>query len=186
MKTVFLGVLCFVASFLLLVSCGNGAGKDFVNASADVRDVIESIAAEKAASNAVGLSGVRSGVRPETGTAAEERIDIDLTSMSSSMVYSTVYDMLTNPDPYKGKTVKMKGPFAVYLDETTGNRFFACIIRDATACCAQGMEFALRNAGTWPDDYPELGTEVTVVGTFGTYVDDGYMYCTLKDSVFVV
>ena len=62
--------------------------------------------------------------------------------------------------------------------------YFACIIADATACCSQGLEFFLAGEYTYPDDYPELGTEITVSGTFETYDEDGYMYCHLVDAVF--
>ncbi len=49
--------------------------------------------------------------------------------------------MVTYPDMYIGKTVKMKGIYARFSDEATGENYNACIIQDATACCAQGIEF---------------------------------------------
>ena len=33
--------------------------------------------------------------------------------------------------------------------------YHACVIPDATACCAQGIEFTLAGDHRWPDDYPE-------------------------------
>ena len=115
-------------------------------------------------------------------------IDVDLTKLSSTMVYSEVYNMMYSPDDYIGKTVKMKGQFDVYqaVDENgaflPGQIYFACVIADATACCAQGLEFVLTGDYTYPDDYPELGTEITVVGTFQTYEENGYLYCQLVDA----
>ena len=50
-------------------------------------------------------------------------IDVDLTKLSSTMVYSEVYNMLYTPDDYIGKTVKMKGAFAYYEDPETGAIF---------------------------------------------------------------
>lgn len=95
-------------------------------------------------------------------------IDVDLTSLSSTMVYSEVYSMMYDPDSYIGKTVKMNGLFTVYHDESTGNNYFACIIQDATACCSQGMEFVLTDDYAYPSDYPEVGSEITVTGVFDT------------------
>ena len=70
--------------------------------------------------------------------ASEEFVpDIDLTALSSTMVYSEVYNMMTAPSDYIGKNVKMKGAFSYYQDPNTGNEYYACIIQDATACCAQ-------------------------------------------------
>lgn len=122
------------------------------------------------------------------GTAA---VDIDLTVLSGIMVYSEVYSMMSFPDDYIGKTVKMKGQFAIgYVYNTDGTpdestARFACVIADATACCAQGLEFALAGRPVYPDDYPELGAEITVVGTFEWYEEDGCRYYRLGNAAFV-
>ena len=36
-------------------------------------------------------------------------VDLDLTSMSGTMVYSEVYNIMSNPDEYIGKTIRMNG-----------------------------------------------------------------------------
>lgn len=110
-----------------------------------------------------------------------EDIDIDLTQLSSTMVYSEVYNMMATPDSYIGKNVKMKGQFTVYQGQSSDDYYYAVIIADATACCSQGLEFVL--AGNY--DYPEQGTEITVVGEFQTYKEDGYSYCHLINAEIV-
>ena len=107
-----------------------------------------------------------------------EGIDIDLTSISSTMVYSEVYNMMMTPEDYIGKIVKMSGTYATYHDDATGNDYYACIIQDATACCTQGMEFVLAD-GNYPT---EVGTEVTVSGVFDIYTEGEAQYCTLRDA----
>lgn len=109
-------------------------------------------------------------------------LDVDLTKLSSTMVYSEVYNMMYTPDDYIGKTVKMKGQFAYYEDPETKAQYFACIIADATACCSQGLEFILTGEYTYPTDYPELGSEITVTGTFEVYTENGFQYCRLKNA----
>lgn len=76
----------------------------------------------------------------------------------------------------------MNGTFNVYYTEATNTYFFACIVQDATACCAQGLEFVLKGEHVYPDDYPELGEEITVTGVFDTYMEGEYEYCTLRDA----
>ncbi len=115
----------------------------------------------------------------------EMDIDVDLTKMSSTMVYSEVYNMITSPSDYLGKVIKMKGNFGFFLDESTGNRYFACVVQDATACCAQGIEFTLTDNYVYPDDYPEPETEFTVVGIFDTYEENGYYYITLRNGELI-
>ncbi|MBR1736522.1 MAG: hypothetical protein IJ736_05845, partial [Firmicutes bacterium] len=46
-----------------------------------------------------------------------QKIDVDLTAMSSTIVYSEVYNMMYEPNEYIGKTIKMKGVFKTYHDE---------------------------------------------------------------------
>ncbi len=114
--------------------------------------------------------------------SSTEGIDVDLTILSSTMVYSEVYNMMIMPEDYMGKTIKMNGMFSYMTDETTGNEYYACIIMDATACCSQGIEFELAGDYTYPDDYPEIGGDITVTGTFDVYEEDGYKYCTLRNA----
>ena len=108
--------------------------------------------------------------------------DVDLTTLSSTMVYSEVYNMMYEPDRYLGKRIKMNGRFAVYENPNTGAVYTACIIMDATACCSQGLEFVLAGEHSYPADYPEPGTEITVVGTFQTYEENGYVDYHLVDA----
>ncbi len=122
----------------------------------------------------------------ETASAAVqssglEAVDIDLTKMSSTMVYSEVYNMMISPDDYLGKRVRMRGDFA--YAEVEGKYYYACIISDATACCAQGIEFVLNDERKFPDDYPSVGTEITVAGVFDVYKEGMFDYCQLIDAV---
>ncbi|MCR5034127.1 MAG: hypothetical protein K6B42_01740 [Clostridia bacterium] len=114
-------------------------------------------------------------------------VDVDLTRLSSTMVYSEVYAMVYEPEQYTGKTVKMNGLFAT--QEYNGARLYACIVQDATACCAQGLEFEMAEDLVYPDDYPEPGAEITVVGTFDTYKEEAdgeyYIYLVLRNARFV-
>ncbi len=115
----------------------------------------------------------------------ESDVDIDLTLMSSTMVYSEVLQMMIDPTPFEGKTVRMQGFYSYYHDDQTGNEYHACIVQDATACCAQGIEFVLKDPKAYPDPYgqtmdPEV---ITVSGVFTTYEEAGGKYCTLKDAV---
>lgn len=110
-----------------------------------------------------------------------EEVDIDLTSLSATMVYSEVFNMVNFPDDYVGKKIKMSGIMSVYTDEASGKTYYACVIQDATACCAQGIEFALSDKYT-DADYPKGGEIVSVTGIFDTYTEGDYVFCTLTDA----
>lgn len=124
--------------------------------------------------------------KPEPIKSESVSVDVDLTTLSSTMVYSEVLNIMTYPETYVGKTVKMRGIFAYYHDEQTDQYYFGCIIQDATACCAQGIEFILTDDYLFPDDYPKEGEIVTVAGEFFIYKENGLDYFTLKNSKLLV
>lgn len=166
-RTVMYGFLAAVV--LCMTSCGNDeaaeAGMQAGAVAGTEIEVPEDVSADA-----------------EPGGQANGMIDVDLTQLSSTMVYSEVYNMMISPEEYLGRMVKMNGMFATYENEETGQIYFACIISDATACCSQGIEFELVGDYSYPDDYPELGSDITVTGIFETYDEDGYTYCRLKNA----
>ena len=113
---------------------------------------------------------------------AEPGIDLDLANMSDTVVYSQLYYMLALPEDYLGQRVSVRGNLAYYQDPETLREYFAVLVSDATACCAQGVEFRWAGEHQYPEDYPELGTEITVVGTFGVYDEDGSRFIELTDA----
>ena len=119
----------------------------------------------------------------EVSAADVRQADIDLTIMSATMIYSEVYNMMNQPEDYVGKVIKIEGQYAIAEGE--GIRYDLCIIKDATACCAQGMEFCLTEDYVYPDAYPNEGDEIVVMGTFETYMEGEYMYCTLRNAVLL-
>lgn len=125
---------------------------------------------------------------PEQTQTSADGVDVDLTVLSSTMVYSEVYNMLYNdPAHYLGKTVKARGGFSIYQLVTDGVLqpdpvAYACIIADATACCAEGMEFMPEGDLTYPEDYPELGAEITVIGEFQSYEENGMTWYHLVNA----
>jgi exonuclease VII large subunit len=112
---------------------------------------------------------------------AEKPVDLDLTVLSGTVVYSQVYDMMMEPERYMGMQVRMKGSFSYFQDPDTMKEYFAVVIADATACCAQGIEFVW-DSHKYPEDYPTLGTELTVTGAFSIYEENGFTYLQLKDA----
>ncbi len=167
-----------------LTGCGNSGDTSSRNNNqgVGVNDILDNAATE--AGNSDTESKGNSTPSASSGSVSYSDIDLDLTTLSATMVYSEVYNMMSSPDDYMGKVVKMAGAFTYYHDEASGNYYFACIVQDATACCQQGIEFQLAGDKTYPDDYPEVGEEITVTGVFSTYNEGEYRYCTLLNAVF--
>ena len=134
----------------------------------------------------IALTGIFTGCGSSADEAAEEekasQVDVDLTQMSSTMVYSEVFNMVNEPDDYLGKMIKMEGTFSLYHDENTGKDYYACIIQDATHCCSQGIEFELSEDYKNPGSLMTEGDTVTVVGEFDQYTEGDLVYYTLRDA----
>ena len=101
---------------------------------------------------------------------------IDLTKLTSTLVYAEVYNIMTSPGDYIGKTIKMSGAYSAQYYEPTDKVYHAVLIADAAACCSQGLEFEWNGEHAYPDDYPEVGSEIEVTGVFGSYEELGQTY----------
>lgn len=182
-------LLLAVCMTLSLCACGKdseeGAGNDVSSSDEKSSASAESIPTPKEQETP---DEQQTPEEPEQTQTSADGVDVDLTVLSSTMVYSEVYNMLYNdPAHYLGKTVKARGGFSIYQLVTDGVLqpdpvAYACIIADATACCAEGMEFVLEGDYTYPDDYPELGTEITVIGEFQSYEENGMTWYHLVNA----
>lgn len=167
-----IGVIFIICMMMIMVSCGNNKEEVMLEEVGTLEEETENIESD---------DSIQNNDEPEE----TDGIDIDLTTLSSTMVYAEVYEMYMYPDEYTGQIVKMEGAFNIYEEPNTGVIYFSVIIEDALGCCAQGIEFELAGDYTYPDDYPENGTEVTVVGEFDLYEEYGTLYCRLREAEFV-
>ncbi|MBQ6174114.1 MAG: hypothetical protein IJK28_05775 [Clostridia bacterium] len=111
-----------------------------------------------------------------------QTVDLDLSAMSGTMVYAQVYNMMVDPDPYLGKMIRLSGLYTCFNDTSAGVVYHACIIPDATACCAQGIEFIWAGEHRWPDEYPAEGSTILVTGRLEIYEENGLHYLHLVDA----
>ena len=121
--------------------------------------------------------------KPSTSTAAPSdpsKVDLDLTKMSATMIYSTIFDMLVMAEDYIEKNIKVTGWFETYMDTQNNELYYAVIVPDATACCQQGLEFVWPGEHTFPDDFPEAGADITVTGVYKMIETDGVTYTYLE------
>lgn len=128
-------------------------------------------------------------VQDDSSVSAQASGDVvDLTKLNGTMMYSQVFDMMSNPQKYMGKRVVMRGQFSFYQPMDGDGKpipdriYCSCVIADATACCSQGLEFDLANKPASLEDYPAAGDDIEVSGTFSTYDEGGFTYCRLINA----
>ena len=115
-----------------------------------------------------------------TTTPAPSKVNLDLTKMSATMIYSTIFDMLIMPEDYVEKIIKVTGWFETYMDTKSGELYYAVLVPDATACCQQGLEFVWKGNHAYPDDFPKPGQDITVTGIYKMIENDGVTYTYLE------
>ena len=122
----------------------------------------------------------------DTAPSMLDPVDIDLTQMNATMIYSVIYDLMVKPNDYYGKSLIVDGYFdTMYLDEFQ-TRYFFVVVPDATACCVQGLEFKLPDGKVYPDDYPASGTDIRVRGVLGSYEEAGQTYAYIQADQMIV
>ncbi len=176
-----------LSAVMLLGSCAeDNSDSDVINAliskaassaSAENSAVISSLEELRAEKSSSVAEAYDTTVPADTTEAsAGDPVDIDLTVMNSTMIYSVIYDIMVNPTAYYGKSLIVDGYFdSMYLDEFQ-SRYYFVVVPDATACCVQGLEFRLPDEGTYPDDYPDPGTDIRIRGVLGNYEEAGQVY----------
>ena len=117
-----------MAGLLLLSGCGNSKPTTPANADTSTpQEVVESPKPTESVVQSENNSVSATESEPEepkqempvpevAGTESNKsnQVDVDLTQLSSTMLYSEVYNMVMSPEDYVGKTVKMNGQFAAY------------------------------------------------------------------------
>ncbi len=91
----------------------------------------------------------------------DDSVDFDLTSMNPNMIYAQVFNLMLSPEDYDGKIFKMTGSF-LKLTGQDGETVYAVIVKDALACCQQGLEFKYNFAGS----EPQPNQNITVTGKY--------------------
>ena len=120
---------------------------------------------------------------PEDAPVYNE-INLDLTKQSATVVYSQVFNMMIDPESFVGKKIRLNGIATAIHDEEENKDYFACIVMDATACCAQGIEFELPESMQSLEFYPKDGDEIVVTGVFEMYQSHGFDAFRLGNAVW--
>ena len=104
---------------------------------------------------------------------AAEAVDLDFTRMSSTMVYAYVYNIVCSPEDFLGQRFRIGGISDQSYWDQTDTVYHYVVIEDATACCAQGLEFVLTSED---DAYPLPGADIEISGEWAQYEEDGEIY----------
>lgn len=187
MKKILACIICLTLAFGV-TACGKASDKDSngdTKIISDAKNKQENSKSntkkEVSKKEVAGDAGKGKSSKSKSKTNSN-KIDIDLNNLNANVVYSQVFLMMTEPDKFIGKRIRMSGQFNVYAAQE-GNpsgvtEYYAIIIADAQACCQQGIEFVWPGH-TYPDGFPEVKSNASVTGIFEVYEENGKKYCRL-------
>lgn len=187
MKKILACIICLTLAFGV-TACGKASDKDSngdTKIISDAKNKQENSKSntkkEVSKKEVAGDAGKGKSSKSKSKTSSN-KIDVDLNNLNANVVYSQVFLMMTEPDKFIGKRIRMSGQFNVYAAQE-GNpsgvtEYYAIIIADAQACCQQGIEFVWPGH-TYPDGFPEVKSNASVTGIFEVYEENGKKYCRL-------
>lgn len=187
MKKILICIICLTLAFGV-TACGKASDKDSngdTKIISDAKNKQENSKSntkkEVSKKEVAGDAGKGKSSKSKSKTNSN-KIDVDLNNLNANVVYSQVFLMMTEPDKFIGKRIRMSGQFNVYAAQE-GNpsgvtEYYAIIIADAQACCQQGIEFVWPGH-TYPDGFPEVKSNASVTGIFEVYEENGKKYCRL-------
>ena len=178
MKNWKITVLALFGSVIALAACGQAQTE--VQKAADARPETQTAAQTGGTAAAENTEAAK-----QTDAAAPKndakRSGVDVLITPNNTANKQVTALLEHPEESIGKTVQLIGEFDAYYIENTGYLYIACEVPDPTTCCVPGIEFELDGA-VYPDDYPEVGSVITVTGTFDIYERDGASFGILRGA----
>ena len=192
MKKILACIICLTLAFGV-TACGKASDKDsngdtkIISDAKNKQENSKSDTKKEVSKKEVADDAGKGKSSKSKSKTNSNKIDVDLNNLNANVVYSQVFLMMTEPDKFIGKRIRMSGQFNVYAAEE-GNpsgvtEYYAIIIADAQACCQQGIEFVWPGH-TYPEGFPEVKSNASVTGIFEVYEENGKKYCRLiADSV---
>ncbi len=187
MKKILICIICLTLAFGV-TACGKASDKDsngdtkIISDAKNKQENSKSNTKKEVSKKEVSGDAGKGKSSKSKSKTNSNKIDVDLNNLNANVVYAQVFQMMTEPDKFIGKRIRMSGQFNVYAAQE-GNpsgvtEYYAIIIADAQACCQQGIEFVWPGH-TYPDGFPEVKSNASVTGIFEVYTEDGKKYCRL-------
>lgn len=187
MKKILACIICLTLAFGV-TACGKASDKDsngdtkIISDAKNKQENSKSNTKKDVSKKEVAVDAGKGKSSKSKSKTNSNKIDVDLNNLNANVVYAQVFQMMTEPDKFIGKRIRMSGQFNVYAAQE-GNpsgvtEYYAIIIADAQACCQQGIEFVWPGH-TYPEGFPEVKSNASVTGIFEVYEENGKKYCRL-------
>ncbi|MBQ9625313.1 MAG: hypothetical protein IJR47_04310, partial [Clostridia bacterium] len=140
-----------VCAFMICCLAGCSNNSSVTNRTADTQSDVGSILQAQSETKPTAVTTQETTANADNNKPVYKKVDVDLTKMSSTLIYSEVSNMMDSPNIYIGKVIKINGKCNIIDDPSTSKRYYTCIVQDATACCAKGIEFETDDKSSYPN-----------------------------------
>ncbi|MBQ1899548.1 MAG: hypothetical protein II153_01445 [Erysipelotrichaceae bacterium] len=111
----------------------------------------------------------------------EEKETLDLSLLNDTMAYSQLINIIKEPDEYLGTPIIVKGIYTAPFNGFSHQYNYTVTIQDNTQCCAQGIEFIMKEEGDL-DKLPPEGEMVKISGVLELFEEGKHSYCIISDA----
>ena len=111
----------------------------------------------------------------------EEKETLDLSLLNDTMAYSQLINIIKEPEEYLGTPVIVKGIYTAPFNGFSHQYNYTVTIQDNTQCCAQGIEFIMKDENDL-DKLPQEGETVKISGVLELFEEGKHSYCIISDA----
>ncbi len=106
---------------------------------------------------------------------------LDLSLLNDTMAYSQLINIIKEPEEYLGTPITVKGIYTAPFNGFSHQYNYTVTIQDNTQCCAQGIEFIMKEVGDL-DKLPPEGEMVKISGVLELFEEGKHSYCIISDA----
>lgn len=167
-------LLSSVLLLLALTACGEASGETVTVQSVEDLEEIEAQFTEGMIPQ-VGEYYYAPIVAMDFPTLDAIPVDMDFTTMSSTVSFSVVQMMMYQPEDYWDKTYRIHGTYLYQYIEAFGD-VHVILLMDETNCCTGFVEFILPQGVA----YPPNGSQLGLIGEYVFIEDEFVPYSILE------
>ncbi len=110
----------------------------------------------------------RDGEAESQAVTETREIDMDLTSLSITMMFAETTNILSHPEPNLGKIIRLAGMYYSIEDPDTGELQYYCSVYDG-CCSTADVRFSLEEGAEAPETYLKKGDVILLTGEFAPF-----------------
>ena len=107
------------------------------------------------------------------GDSSGNDIDVNLSTLSATMLFAEIINIMNRPEDYLGQVIKIHGEYFNYYHEENNQYIHFVLVFDEMDCCEQRFQFRVNEDFGSPEELFEIGEGIEIIGVFQSYDGEG-------------